>query len=135
MRRRQAAQKLTSITSWPTVDETVLNLLSAPESAKLKQLETAFKSIADTTFHNILQSGVDENAGEGLLDKLRSAAGEIRTKVDEAFRKGVSASDAKPFDVEKARTIVNAMLDERLSDDAMQKALADADLKRGISQV
>ncbi|MBQ8743938.1 MAG: hypothetical protein IJZ18_01980, partial [Mailhella sp.] len=75
------------------------------------------------------------HAGEGLLDKLRNTASEIRDTVAESFRESVRNTDANPFDVDEARTIVNAMLDQRLGDDAMQTAIADADLKRGISQV
>ena len=127
-------QRLTIIEGWPTVDTIVSQLLSDIESADTPKLETAFNHIVDSTFHNLLQSGVGENAGEGLLDKLRNAASEIRDTVDEAFRKSVSSTDAAPF-AEEARTIVNAMLDKRLGDDAIQKAIADADLKRGISQV
>ncbi len=128
-------QKLTTIEDWPTVDTVIAQLLTDPDTANVEQLETAFNSIVDSTFHNLLQSGVGENAGEGLLDKLRNAANEIRDAVNEAFRNGVRASDANPFDVEEARTIVNAVLDERLNDDTIQQAIADADLKRGISQV
>ena len=128
-------QKPTAIEGWPTVDTVIAQLLTDPDTANVEQLETAFNSIVDSTFHNLLQSGVGENAGEGLLDKLRNAANEIRDAVNEAFRNGVRASDANPFDVEEARTIVNAVLDERLNDDTIQQAIADADLKRGISQV
>ena len=127
-------QRLTIIEGWPTVDTIVSQLLSDIESADTPKLETAFNHIVDSTFHNLLQSGVGENAGEGLLDKLRNAASEIRDTVNESFRKSVSSTDAAPF-AEEARTIVNAMLDKRLGDDAIQKAIADADLKRGISQV
>jgi len=123
------------VTGWPTVDTVIAQLLTDPDTANVEQLETAFNSIVNASFHNTLQSGVDENAGEGLLDKLRNTASEIRDTMNESIRKGELATNAKPFDVEKARTIVNAMLDEFLSDDVMQKAIADADLKRGISQV
>jgi len=128
-------QRLTIIEGWPTVDTIVSQLLSDIESADTPKLETAFNHIVDSTFHNLLQSGVGENAGEGLLDKLRNAANEIRDAVNESIRKGVLATNANPSDEEEARTIVNAMLDKRLGDDAIQKAIADADLKRGISQV
>ena len=127
-------QKPTAITNWPTVETVIAQLLTDPNTANVEQLETEFNSIVNSTFHNILQTGVDENAGEGLLDKLRNAASEIRDTMDEAFRKSVSSTDAAPF-AEEARTIVNAMLDNRLGDDAMQKAIADADLKRGINQL
>ncbi|MBQ4615785.1 MAG: hypothetical protein IJB29_03615 [Mailhella sp.] len=123
------------VTGWPTVDTLVSQLLSDAETADIKSLRETFYQIVKASFHNTLQSGVDENAGEGLLDKLRNTASEIRDTVNESIRKGVLATNANPFDVEEARTIVNAMLDEILSDDVMQTTIADADLKRGISQV
>ncbi|MBQ3172470.1 MAG: hypothetical protein IJC28_02250 [Mailhella sp.] len=123
------------VTSWPTVDTVIAQLLTDPDTANVEQLETAFNRIVKASFHNTLQSGVGENAGEGLLDKLRNAANEIRDAVNESIRRGVMSTDAKASDEEEARTIVNAMLDKHLGDDAIQKAIADADLKRGISQV
>ncbi|WP_446424442.1 hypothetical protein [Mailhella sp.] len=128
-------QKRTSISAWNDVEELVPQLLAGAETFDAKKLDTAFNQIADATFHNLLQSGVDENAGEGLTDKLRNAASEIRAKVDEAFRKGVGLTGADPVDVQEARKVVDDMLAKYLSDDAIQQAVADADLKRGISQV
>ena len=88
-----------------------------------------------STFYNVSQCGVDENAGEGLTDKLRSAANEIRAKVDESFRKGVGLTGANPLSVQEARKVVDDILAKPLSDDAIRQAVADADLRRGISQV
>ena len=123
------------VTGWPTVDTLVSQLLSDAETADIKRLRETFCHIVKASFHNTLQSGVDENAGEGLLDKLRNTASEIRDTVNESIRKSMLATNANTFDVEEARTIVNVMLDEFLSDDVMQATIADADLKRGISQV
>ena len=128
-------QNPSSIPSWSTVDTVVAQLLSDIENADIKKLKTELPQIVASTFHNVIQCGVDENAGEGLTDKLRSAANEIRAKVDESFRKGVGLTGANPLSVQEARKVVDDILAKPLSDDAIRQAVADADLRRGISQV
>ena len=120
-------------TDWSNIESTIDQHLSDIEKANIKTLEFQLSEIVMQEFNIICQTGLGENAGSDLLDKLKETSQNIRSKLENKIDAAGTKLGADASAIEHVKTASKNILAALTSDEALTKKVEEAELLRGIS--
>ena len=123
---------------WEPVENNLASYVRSRLNGKdfdMPLLSASFKAVADCILANACQTGLGENAGRALPDKLREAAHGIQNTVAELFSEACRSTHLDPFEQAELRKPIDGLLATFITDEALQLVADNAELRRGISQV